>query len=367
MAAPLKLYGAQLSYFTAKARAFLLNKRLAYDEVLATEQVYREIILPKAGVNFIPVVGLPDGRVIQDTSDIIDALDGLSPLNPVLPETPRQRLAAILIEVLADEWFVLPAMHYRWTKNRSFAALGFGAISRPNAATEEQRAVGDKLCARFEGSLPFLGVTPDTAPGIEAAYESFLDLFAEHLKTHDYALGGRPTLADHALMGPLYAHLYRDPASGEIMHQRAPRVAAWVERMNMPPATFGELAADDAISAPMTEILKRCYAEFWPVIAGTLDALDAWIEAHPGEAPPRGIGTQRFTVGGRAGERVIFSYTQWMWQRALDVHAALDDAARAEAAPFLAGIGLADAFSRPLSRRVARIANRLAVVPNIAV
>ena len=361
MAAPVKLYGAHLSYFTGKARAFLINKRIPYDEVVATEQVYREIILPKAGVNFIPVVGLPDGRVIQDTSDIIDALDGVSPINPVLPETPRQRLAALLLEVLADEWFVLPAMHYRWTKNRSFAALGFGAISRPNATVAEQREVGDRLCARFEGSLPFLGVTPETAPGIEAEYEAFLDLFAEHLRTHDYALGGRPTLADHALMGPLYAHLYRDPASGEIMQQRAPRVAAWVERMNMPPATYGDLAADDAVSAQMMEILRRQYAEFCPVIAGTLDALESWIEAHPGEAPPRGIGKQGFTVGGRAGERVIFSYTQWMWQRALDVHAALDAGGRAAAAPFLAEIGLAEAFARPPARRVVRIQNRLAV------
>ena len=68
MSEPYRLYGAHLSYYTGKVRAFLLNKRLAFDEVLSTEEVYREIILPKTGVNFIPVLGHPDGRVIQDTS-----------------------------------------------------------------------------------------------------------------------------------------------------------------------------------------------------------------------------------------------------------------------------------------------------------
>ncbi len=359
MAGPYKLYGVHLSYFTGKVRAFLLNKRLPFDEIGSTEEVFREIIVPKTGVHFIPGLGLPDGRVIQDTSDIIDALDGTSAFNPAYPATPRQRLAALLFEVLADEWFVLPAMHYRWTKNRDFAALGFGAASRPNAGIAEQREIGEKLCARFAGSLPFLGITADTAPGIEAEYEAFLDLFSEHLKTAPYLLGGRPTLGDYALMGPLYAHQLRDPRSGEIMHLRAPRVVNWIERVNTPPATIGELAPDDAVAPALVAILKRQWAEFWPVVAGTLDATEAWLDAHPGETPPRGIGMQPFTVGGRAGERVIFPYTQWMWQRAADAYAALDGAGQASVAPFLAEIGLTAAFARPLRRRVARVNNRL--------
>ena len=362
MSEPYRLYGAHLSYYTGKVRAFLLNKRLAFDEVLSTEEVYREIILPKTGVNFIPVLGHPDGRVIQDTSDIIDALDGASPFNPAYPPTPRQRLAAILAEIVADEWFVLPAMHYRWTKNRDFAALGFGAASRPNAGLAEQREIGEKLCARFAGSLPFLGVSPETAPGIEAEYEAFLDLFGEHLKTHRYLLGDRPTLGDYGLMGPLYAHQFRDPRSGEIMHLRSPRVVAWIERMNMPPATYGDLAPDDEVPPLAVALLKRQWADFWPVLRGTLDATEAWIEANPGAAPPRAIGKQAFTVGGCAGERLIFPYSQWMWQRAADADAALAAPDRAAAAPFIEAVGLADAFARPIRRRVARRDNRLVAV-----
>jgi len=51
------------------------------------------------------------------------------------------------------------------------------------------------------------------------------------LETHDFLFGARPNLAEFTLYGPLYAHLYRDPESGAIMKAKAPRVAAWTERL----------------------------------------------------------------------------------------------------------------------------------------
>ena len=32
------------------------------------------------------------------------------------------------------------------------------------------------------------------------------------------------------MMGPFYAHLYRDPVPGKILKMRAPRVVEWIER-----------------------------------------------------------------------------------------------------------------------------------------
>ncbi|WP_222873656.1 hypothetical protein [Hankyongella ginsenosidimutans] len=123
---------------------------------------------------------------------------------------------------------------------------------------------------------------------------------------HRYVLGGRPTLADHALMGPLYGHLYRDPRSGEHMYTVAPRVADWVERMNFPPATFGDLAADDIVPEGVVAMLALLWRDYAGVVAGTLDANAAWIAAHPGEELPRAIGQQPFTIGQATGTRMIF-------------------------------------------------------------
>ncbi len=37
-----------------------------------------------------------------------------------------------VIEAYADEWLKIPAMHYRWTKNRDWAISEFGRLSRPD-------------------------------------------------------------------------------------------------------------------------------------------------------------------------------------------------------------------------------------------
>ena len=50
------LYGADVSYYTGKARAYLDWRGVDYVEELATQQVYRDIILPSVGWPVIPVM-----------------------------------------------------------------------------------------------------------------------------------------------------------------------------------------------------------------------------------------------------------------------------------------------------------------------
>lgn len=355
----IKLYGGHVSLYTAKARAFLLNKRLPFEEIQATRSVYKEIVIPNTGVRYVPAVELPDGRFVQDTSDIIDALDLLSPLNPAYPATPAQRLAALLMECVADEWLLLPAMLFRWTRNRDWAVKQFGMFSAPELSVPEQMEIGAKICQPFAGALPLLGVTPETTPAIDALYEDFLRLFADHLLQHRYVLGARPTLADHALMGPLYGHLYRDPRSGEHMYSVAPRVADWVERMNFPPATFGELMADDAVPDGVVAMLALLWQGYAGVVAGTLEANAAWIPAHAGEELPRAIGQQPFSIGDTTGTRMIFPYTQWMWQRVVDCWQGFTPEQQAAVRPLVDAVGVAELLARPLTVRVARVNNKL--------
>src|SRR5262249_38441294 len=94
----LQLIGAEASYYTGKGRAYLRWKALPFDEVLATAQVYRELILPRTGVSFIPVVVTPEGDTLQDSTAIIDALEQRVPEPSVYPRGPIQRLVALLLE-----------------------------------------------------------------------------------------------------------------------------------------------------------------------------------------------------------------------------------------------------------------------------
>ena len=240
------LYGADVSYYTGKARAYLDWRGVDYVEELATQQVYRDIILPSVGWPVIPVMKTPDGEIVQDTTDIIEhieAAEGLSP--PAIPDGPVQAFVAQLLQLYADEWLVIPAMHYRWNYNEDWAYQEFGAISAPDRPAPEQYEIGKRNGERFKGALPPLGVSPTTAPAIEQSYEAFLREFSAHLEVHPYALGGRATLADFALYGPLYAHLYRDPASGDLMRRYAPKVADWVERVKAGSPPQGDLPANE--------------------------------------------------------------------------------------------------------------------------
>ena len=335
------LYGAEVSYFTGKVRAFLRWKAIEFEEILATREVYKNVILPRVGWSVIPVVVGPDDETLQDTSDIIDTLDARFGEPSVFPAGPAQRLAALLFELLGDEWLVLPAMHYRWTKNREFAYAEFGKLSAPNASPEEQYEIGKKIAVNFEGALPVLGIDEETGPEIEAAYMQLLSQLDTHFADHDYLFGARPSIGDFGLIGPLYAHQYRDPASGEIMKREAPRVTKWVERMMDPPHPMaGEFLANDAVPETLLPILSDQFRDQFPVLRSTAASLKSWAaDKSPGDPVPRGLGMHDFKLGTASGQRMMFPFNLWMLQRPLDHYRALSGADKAAADAMLAAAG----------------------------
>ncbi|MEX0297901.1 MAG: glutathione S-transferase N-terminal domain-containing protein, partial [Kordiimonas sp.] len=111
-----KLYGHEVSLFSGKTRAYLRHKDIPFSESLSAEN--RAEIKEHIGRNVIPVVRTPSGDYLQDTTVIIDALEQQFPDKPVYPTAPFQRLVSLLMEVYAEEWLILPAMHYRWAFKR---------------------------------------------------------------------------------------------------------------------------------------------------------------------------------------------------------------------------------------------------------
>lgn len=363
-----QLIGAEASYYTGKVRAYLRWKGIPFDEVLATADVYRQVIIPRTGTRFIPVLIGVDGEAIQDSTDIIDAVERQLPEPSVYPSTPVQRLVALLFEIYGDEWLVLPAMHYRWSfpENQEFLLREFGGTLHPEASDPEQRAHGVKASAPFSGALPLLGVTPQTAPAIEAWTTELFTQLCHHLARHPFLLGTRPSIGDFGLLGPLYAHLYRDPYPGRLMLEKAPRVARWVERMNAPVAGSGDFLPDDEVPETLCPILKRMFREHVPVMRDTARLLAVWVRENPGQQIPRVIGTHEVSIGGVTTERAVFPYTVWMLQRAVDHYAALTGRDRCRVDTYLREVGAPDALTGPLPVRVTRAANRLVVVPGAA-
>ncbi|WP_379548400.1 glutathione S-transferase family protein [Qipengyuania sp. DSG2-2] len=335
-----KLYAAPLSLYSGKARAYLDWKGVDYTEVLASPDIYRDIIVPNVGRPVIPVMEAEDGAILQDTTLIIDHYEHLADGSSIYPASPRQRLAALLLECFGDEWLVIPAMHYRWNYNAEWVYGEFGAVALPGGTPEEQYAIGKERGATFRGFVPVLGINAATIPAIEASYEQLLRDLDVQFSAHNFLFGSRPSIGDFGLIGPLYAHLYRDPASGEIMERIAPAVARWVERMvKVKTPQSGDFLSDDTVPETLLPVLSRMMSEQLPYLQRTSAMLGEWMEQTGGDEPPRAVGMAPFTIEGVTGERIATPFSLWMLQRALDYLASLDGADRSACEDLLASVG----------------------------
>jgi glutathione S-transferase len=389
MAAPrYRLFSWEHSYFSGKVRAYLRWKAhagaLAYEDVLATPELLRGLLLPATGTSAVPQLLAPDGRFVQDSSEIIDFCERAHPEPAVAPpaeRAPRQRLACFLLELLADEWMVVWAFFERWHFGRdgaepSHAAFNeqqWGAVIAPGADGLERRRAGRRFFELAFGiherdaaprgvyaGLVALGATERTAAAWQAANDRLLGRLEAHFARHDFVLGGAPSLADFALLGPLYAHLYRDAVSGFALRSEFPLVAEWVERANHTgflnarsygqklyslgpdgelsgrPATSdgGEWLPDDAVAPTLLPVLAVFFEEMWPALEASLAALRAHLASgrHPpgGELPGKtftptpgfeslqtgeGALTHEFSIGGVRERRMVTAIHAWMLQR----------------------------------------------------
>jgi glutathione S-transferase len=354
------LYGSAASYFSAKARAYLRWRGVPFEQPRVTAEVMREQLLPAIGWQVVPVLGLPGGELVQDTEDIIAAVEARVDGPRALPEAGLQRVVSLLLQLLADEWLTLPAMHYRWHYNEPWIFREFGRASDPDATPEAQSALGAKIGKRFRGSVPLLGIDEQTIPGIEASYLQFLDDFSAHLEQHPFVLGERASYADFSLVGPLYAHLLRDPASGDLMLQRAPRVADWAERTHGGNGQLGALLADDQVPDSLQPIVRAHLRDHWSLLQETADRCKHWAAtAEPGAELPRAFDMAPLTIGGCTGQGMARSFSLYRLQAALDALAALTGPARDRAAAWLSACDAAQLLDWRLPVRLERRHHRL--------
>lgn len=362
-----QLIAAEVSLYSGKARAYLRYKGVPFDEVLCTRSVITKVVRPKTGLAMVPVLLLPDGEAVQDTTAIIDAIESRHPTRSVRPPTPVLALASQLLELYGDEWLVMPAMHYRWHYKRNMPLImsEFGQLVAPRVPRLLRPLVGLPLAAYFGGGYGrALGISKRNRKAIERSYEAFLVDFDTHLAAHPFLLGDRPCEGDFGFMGPLYAHLYRDPAPGALMKRIAPRVTKWVERMNAPTGSDREdvrsFAAEDDVPASLDPIFSRFFAEHWPVVADTVRAVERWVDENPNaKRIARFVGNHEFEVEGVRHPRWIQSFTQWMAQRPLGLYRQLGGEDKARADRWLERVGGLAAMQLKVETPVRRERNRL--------
>ena len=287
---PLTLWGTPHSLYTGKVRSYLIKKGLPFRELSPSHPRFKTEVVPGVRLVVVPILEIGSGEFFQDSTDIITELERRYPDSPMVPSTPVQRTVAHLLDGYGCESLLAAAMHYRWSyraEQELFLQAEFGRAMHLGPDRAVRLQAGAQFMSYFSGFLPNLGVTPETIPAIEAAYEELLDLLDIHFQHHPYLLGGRPSIADFGFMAPLFAHLGRDPVPAAMMMKRAPNVYRWTERMNRAQITDGEFydhapewLADDAIPSTLEPVLRLVFQDWGAQLHADVHCFNDWLSSH---------------------------------------------------------------------------------------
>lgn len=289
----------------------------------------------RIGRVIIPVLETRDGRLIQDTVDIIDFLEHAEPReHAIFPSGACQRAVGAVLELFGGEGLLRPAMHYRWNfdeTNLPFLQEDFGGALAAGGDDDARRAAFDRASALMRKATIGVGVVQDLIEEIERSYAEFLALFSAHLRCAPYLLGGLPSNGDFGLIAPLWAHLARDPYPAMLMKSTAWPVYRWAERMNAPGFDAGEYLdypqeffAEDEIPETLRTLLRYIADEQLPELVAQVGFIDQYLSSEDdvsegaivgGKPSRRAIGQVTFTWRGREMTTRVLPYRMILLQR----------------------------------------------------
>jgi glutathione S-transferase len=381
---PYILWGTPHSLYTGKARCCLIKKGLAFVERCPSHPDYKTRVRPAVGLVAFPVLETPEGQFIQDSTEIVSYFELLGmgdSATHMAPPTPVQRTVARLIDGFGLEGMLQVAMHYRWSYRETqelFLQTEFGRGLYAGADREARRAAGRRVMDFFSSSLPALGITKETGPAIEAAYEELLEALDIHFQSYPYVMGWRVSIADLGLIAPLYAHLGRDPYPAALMKRRAPNVARWVERMQLPNTPDGEFAPhdadwlpDDEIPETLEPVLALIFKDWGPQLGADIASYQHWLSARPDlKAGDRihfnedrvvhpSVGMVSYPWRGVQMQRASAVHGLWLFQVAQRVAQSMPADAAQKLAALLMRTGGQDVMALALPRQIERRNNVL--------
>ncbi|HEX4895324.1 MAG TPA: glutathione S-transferase family protein [Solimonas sp.] len=365
MSKPYVLYGWHLSYFSGKTRAYLNYKRVPFVDqpVDALTLLWRAP--RKTGAKVMPVVVTPEGEWLQDTKVIADVIEQRFPQGAVLPASPRQRIAALLLEAWADEWWIPLAMQYRWIHPENYPLFerDAGNALLPGFPGFLKRRMAAYVASTLRGYLPSVGVVPKQYEVQARWTENMLDALDRHFTDLPFLFGHCPSVADFALYGPLYGHLSRDPYPRRVLVEPRPHLKAWVERMTTTQCGQGSFLPDDELPDTLQPLFDAVFREFYPMVSGIRDEVRKALPSlrSPGSRLPRMLGTIEFPMGTGRYRRGAMPYTLWMIQRVLDAYRALDAQGRAAVDAWTRDQGLPEAMRFDLGARLKRVGLHVAL------
>jgi len=257
---PYRLIGRPESPYSVKVRSALRYKNVAFEWL----DRFRESALyhKHAKVPLIPLVFLPDGSAMQDSTPILEHLEAQHPSPSLHPEDPALRFLSVLLEEFGDEWVNKLMFHYRWgyrpDQKRRGASLAAGILDGNHLGVLKPilLRIGTRLLIRrMVPRMAFAGANDNNAPLLIESFARLVELLDAHLARRPYLFGGRPAFGDFGLWGQLH-QAWIDPTCEAILKRRGPNVVAWILRMDHP-SVEGEFETLDELEPTLRPILER--------------------------------------------------------------------------------------------------------------
>ena len=365
MAEPCTLYGAPMSLYTGKARAYLIKQHIPYRELTPTTGHYYEKVLPVVHRWLIPTLELPDNTLIQDGTMIIEHYENRPDIPSTLPPTPKQKIVALLFDVIGMEGLLRPAMHYRWNfpnDNDTFLHENMRFFCPPD--TKDPAAFAETQMGRMRSAGKAFGVQPETQPVVEALFMELLQLLDRHFAHVPYLLGGKPSIGDFGLIAPFFGHLSRDPYPSALLKQHAHRVFRWTERMNRTESDMPEFPGqkalfleNDEIPDTLKAVLKKIGEDLVPeskAAAECINQLLAEINPAPGDPVERGVGFGKFELRGTQISALAQPWRFFLLARMQKAFNKLAEHPRNEVVALMAELGLESLLTLTIDRDVRR-------------
>jgi glutathione S-transferase len=287
---PLFLVGGYSSPYSRKMRAALRYRRIPHRWMLKGSP--EAAGLPKPATDLIPVLVFPDApdEANIDSTPLIRRLERDWSQRSVIPPDPAVAWLDALLEDYADEWLTKAMFHYRWAYPSSAAKADRVTVLEhyPEVQGTDLAELAEAFSRRQIARLEVVGSSQATAPVIETSYRRLLELLDDLLARAPFVMGRRPGSSDFGLFGQLSQLVLFDPSSVEIAAAEAPRIIAWVHRVE--DLSWLEVEHDDWIDRggaaedlrPLLVEIGRVYVPFLianeTAISGNLDRVECEID-----------------------------------------------------------------------------------------
>jgi glutathione S-transferase len=290
-------WSGHVSLYSAKTRSYMIKKGINFTEttpfagVPGDKDRWKNVIMKEREFFSIPVLETPDGAFLGDTTEIIRYLEEKHPEPSMQPENPVMNALAWLIFNYGTEGLFLECQHYRWNFKESADFAG-ADIGRALGGPDNLKAIesyGTNFEHMKQKRFPVkVGITKESIPGIEKSAMLLFAKLDKHFREQPYILGGRPSIADAALMEVLHAHLGRDPYACTIMKTTAPVLFRWTETMRYPGIATAELSTVpqefsklEDLPPTLIDFLKLMCEDFGPHYKANALAYENWLADDP--------------------------------------------------------------------------------------